>query len=254
VGSYDEKTAIWNEIKAVYMRLQHGKCMYCERQLATGPHSPIEHDMDHFRPKNRIGNWPSHSETSAVSFATGEENETGYYWLAYHPFNLGVACKICNTRMKQDFFPIAGTRGNSGDSLAALVEKEKQLLVYPLGIVDDDPEELIAFDGIVPIPATRSGHKFRRARVIIDLFQLEEREELRRDRIERLIDLDNALKCMNTGEETDRKLAMEDIRRMQDSRSRHSSCVRSACRLYQRNPIGARELFGWAREARNSTI
>ena len=33
LGHYEESTFIWSEIKAVYMTLQHNKCMFCEREL-----------------------------------------------------------------------------------------------------------------------------------------------------------------------------------------------------------------------------
>jgi len=32
-GKYTERSSIWSEVKTVYMRLQHDKCAYCERQL-----------------------------------------------------------------------------------------------------------------------------------------------------------------------------------------------------------------------------
>ncbi|MCP4397410.1 MAG: hypothetical protein GY801_08960 [bacterium] len=34
-GKYGESSSIWSEIKAVYMRLQHEKCAFCERQLES---------------------------------------------------------------------------------------------------------------------------------------------------------------------------------------------------------------------------
>ena len=33
LGFYEESSSIWSEVKIVYMRLQHGKCAYCKRQL-----------------------------------------------------------------------------------------------------------------------------------------------------------------------------------------------------------------------------
>jgi hypothetical protein len=48
---YGEPTAIWNEIKPVFMALQHDKCAFCERKLEGGELGTIEHDIEHFRPK-----------------------------------------------------------------------------------------------------------------------------------------------------------------------------------------------------------
>jgi len=42
---------IWSKIKSVYMALQHEKCAYCERQLASEEFGKIEHDLEHYRPK-----------------------------------------------------------------------------------------------------------------------------------------------------------------------------------------------------------
>ncbi len=35
LGYYHESSSIWSEVKVVYMRIQYGKCAYCERQLES---------------------------------------------------------------------------------------------------------------------------------------------------------------------------------------------------------------------------
>ena len=45
-GRYVESSHSWNRVKKVYMRLQHDKCAYCERQLASEDFGgAIEHDL-----------------------------------------------------------------------------------------------------------------------------------------------------------------------------------------------------------------
>src|SRR5260370_13507742 len=39
---YSENAGNWSKIKAVYMRLQHCKCAYCERKLASEEYGRIE--------------------------------------------------------------------------------------------------------------------------------------------------------------------------------------------------------------------
>jgi len=66
-------------------RLYHGKCAYCETQVAG---SVLR--VDHYRPKDKIKEDSTH---------------TGYYWLGYEWSNLLPACEKCN-RAKSNSFPI----------------------------------------------------------------------------------------------------------------------------------------------------
>ena len=76
-GKYDESSGIWSEIKRVYMDLQHDKCAYCERQLAAGEDGgTIEHDVEHYRPKNSVPVWPTDSDDVTFTFPTGAKNST----------------------------------------------------------------------------------------------------------------------------------------------------------------------------------
>ncbi len=187
--SFDETSSIWSEVKSVYMRIQYDKCIYCERQLASpGLGGSLEHDLEHFRPKNGVAAWPTvqmqRSRKIALDLPFGKAFPCGYYWLSYHPLNYAAACKKCNTPLKLNFFPIAGRRGpREGDPSA--LQSEKPYLIYPLGDWDDDPEELIGFLGIVPVPKKKRGFGRKRAEVTIKFFELspedDGREELGRE-------------------------------------------------------------------------
>ena len=217
--------------------------MFCERQLAGGALGAIEHDLEHFRPKSRVRKWPAISSQPRIYFSTGEESPRGYYWLAYHPLNYGAACKVCNTMLKRDYFPIAGVRAEPTDSFADLRTKEQPDLIYPIGDADGDPESLISFIGIVPVPVKKTGPRNRRARVTIAFFDLQKREELRRERSEQLVTLDNAFFKLNHGSIEEQEHTAMDIERLSSSSSRHASCVRAACKLYSRDVDSARAIF-----------
>jgi hypothetical protein len=253
-GAYDESSSIWSEVKSVYMRLQHDKCAYCERRLAAPDFGgAIEHDLEHFRPKNTVLAWP----TAAIAaerevrfrFATGEALENGYYWLAYEPLNYCTACKKCNTPLKLNFFPIAAARGAAKHDPTVLNQAERPFLLYPLGDFDEDPEEIITFDGIIARPRKRNGPRWRRAKVIIAFFELNERAELQRERAERLVALDDALAVLESGLPDDRiQIAKRDIARLQTPQSAHASCVRAACAAYVEDRERMRAIFAAARE------
>ena len=50
-GADPEFPSLWAEIKTVFIRLQHSKCVYCEKELED---QPIEHDVEHYRPKGKV--------------------------------------------------------------------------------------------------------------------------------------------------------------------------------------------------------
>ncbi|MCP4156877.1 MAG: hypothetical protein GY757_54695 [bacterium] len=150
---YEESSSIWGEIKTVFMERQHHKCAFCERLMGGARRGNIEYDVEHFRPKNSVKKWPTakmkRERGLQYSFSTGGSHAKGYYMLAYHIFNYTAACKICNTTLKSNYFPIAGTRGAPTGNLKAINKTEKPLLIYPLGAIDTDPEKLITFMGII---------------------------------------------------------------------------------------------------------
>ncbi len=263
-GKYDESSGIWSDIKSVYMTLQFDKCGYCERHLADGGFGgAIEHDVEHYRPKNTVPVWPHRAAREerdiSYTFDTGSELPDGYYWLAYHPLNYCTSCKKCNSPLKGNYFPVATGRGSRNThetdpnatetSVTSLNDAEKPFLIYPIGEYDEDPEDLITFVGITAIPKKRNGPRWRRARITIDFFELNGRSELREQRARQLVSLDNALFKLESSDATDdqRNIAREDIKQLRHASSAHASCVRAACVLYQANPTKAREVFAEAR-------
>ena len=246
-GRYDEETGIWSEVKAVYMRLQHNKCAYCERVLASEDFGgAIEHDVEHYRPKNSVRAWPSEKIANergiSYGFPTGSDFPAGYYLLAYHLFNYATACKKCNTPLKASYFPIAGTRGPQSDDPAAL-SAEKPFLPYPLGDLDDDPEETLTFVGINPIPRRKTGPRRRRAEVTIDFFELDRREELWRGRAEAIRNLFFVLERLNKGSEAEKEIAAEALDTLLSPASAHTSCSRAFRALYESDRARAEEIF-----------
>jgi len=257
---YTEKKGIWSEVKPVYMIAQHEKCAYCERKLASEDFGgTIEHDLEHFRPKNSVEPWPTPAISAerglAYSFTTGNAYTSGYYWLAYHVLNYCVACKKCNTPLKLNYFPIAASRSTKRAEPSALNDAERPFLIFPLDSVDEDPEELIEFVGILAVPKRKNGPRWRRAKVTIDFFELNRREELRRERAEVLVELDKAFAILESNPTVHRRNdAEEDIVRLRDDSSRHASCARCACNLYMQDRTKALQLFQEARDFLRSLL
>jgi hypothetical protein len=255
-GQYEEASSIWSEVKPIYMRIQFDKCVYCERQLASPElGGTIEHDLEHFRPKNAVLAWPTaemkQRRQIAFDIPLGHAYRPGYYWLAYHVLNYSAACKKCNTPLKLNFFPIAGKRGRRKADPRGL-QSEKPYLIYPLGEWEDNPEDLIGFLGIIPVPTKKSGFGRERAEVTIKFFELspedDGREELGRERARQLVALDNALRILELKPpEAKKQTALADIERLLRSSSPHASCVRCALALYKKDPRKAGNVFTAAR-------
>jgi hypothetical protein len=251
-------TKLWGEIKSAYMELQHNKCAYCERRLEGPPYGAIEHDIEHFRPKNSVEAWPTDRirEERGITYAfkTGATWSGGYYLLAFHPGNYVTACKSCNSTLKANYFPIAGKRGPQVDDPMRLLVEEP-FLIYPLGDFDDDPENVITFEGLVPKPRARSGRRHERAQVIIDFFELDTREELLRGRAEQIRTMMLALIVAEKPPAPEAKsLADHTIARLQDLDSPHCNCVRSFRRLYQQDRARAQSLFHEVLDYLNSLV
>jgi hypothetical protein len=92
--------------------------------------------------------------------------------------------------LKGAYFPIANARvvgGTHPNDYAS----EGAYLPYPLDPSDDDPEELITFDGAKAVPKWTEAQnvaKYRRGRVTIDFFDLN-RDELTRFRAAHLLNV-----------------------------------------------------------------
>lgn len=250
-GRYDEESGIWGEVKTVYMGIQHNKCAYCERELEDEEHGKIEHDLEHYRPKSNTKSWPTERMLHHIQydFATGAARPGGYYWLAYDILNYATACKSCNSSLKRDYFPIAGDRASDlADNQALAVELP--LLVYPISDIDDDPESILTFEGILPVPSDNDDHRRKRARVTIDFFRLDRREHLRRERARHIV---AAFFALHIGELPDvgqpaKKLASNTLANATAPDAPHANCVRTFRNIYAQDRTKAEELAWLADE------
>jgi hypothetical protein len=229
VGRFEATGApLWSEIKRVYLGLQHNKCAYCERLLEGEPHGVIEHDVEHYRPKCAVKEWPN-----THPFTTGGGFPRGYFQLAYSPFNYVTACKACNTSLKKDYFPIAGKRSRARSTDVRAYRGEEPLLVYPLGDIDERPETILTFNGITAIPVKKRGRLHRRAVVTIDFFQLNTREHLllgRARQISHMFLVREAIRAGISDVSAGRVRAF-----LLSPRSEHTNCVRVFDALYTRD-------------------
>lgn len=172
----------------------------------------------------------------------------GYFRLAYHPLNYLTTCKTCNSGLKSNYFPIAATRIDGANHPRGLVT-EQPFLLYPIGDLDDDPEDLIGFDGITAIPVGTTLSHRRRAQVTIDFFQLNNREDLRRQRVEVVSGLYLALKGLQSNPDADwKRLANKLINRQMSSEASHANCSRCFVRLFQSDEGRATRLAQQAAE------
>ena len=173
--NYTGGSEFWGDIKQVYIDLQHEKCAYCETKLQGAQFASKVHEIEHFRPKQSIKVWPNPSLSYLADFKPpckmGSANAVGYYLLPYHPFNYAIACTRCNSTLKSNYFPVRGRRNVRGGDPSKMAG-EDALLVYPISDLDDDPRDLITFDGVLAVPAQQAGPTFARAVTTIRFFQL----------------------------------------------------------------------------------
>lgn len=243
-GRYAESSGIWSEIKEAYMRLQGFKCGFCERRLEKSRYGSIEHDVEHFRPKAKVKGWPSSTDRVEraidFEFPLGADADPGYFLLAYELENYVISCKTCNTRLKANFFPVAANRFVDRDRSRDL-DDELSYLIYPIGARDQDPEQLITFRGILPIPVGVRGHKRRRAEVTIRFFELDTREVLLEERAETILELHLAMTAVGHPDSLTSLAASTTVDRIVDRRSPHSNCARSFHDLWLSDNVLARE-------------
>jgi hypothetical protein len=228
----------WSEVKNFYRELQgEHKCAFCERKLPSGGIGAYEHDVEHFRPKGRVKQWPTPDELDDITFIEPPNPNTGFYLLAYHPLNYSVACKACNEGLKKDFFPIEGSYKLDAKSPPS-VTNEKPLLIYPLAPTGARPEELIVFNGPVPMAAKADGYDNRRARVTIEFFRLgdaDERKDIIVERCKIIITLKMLLQTAlsNTATAADKGEAVDLIAAYTSDKASHANCARCYKRLYE---------------------
>ncbi len=258
LGYYNEDSSIWSEIKVVFMKLQHSKCAYCERQLESENFGSIEHDLEHFRPKKKAKPWILNKSLKKAGVTlTDPENgkaDPGYHLLAYNPLNYCTSCKTCNSSLKRDCFPIEGVRSPIGDDPVEL-KSEGPLLVNPVGDFDHDPVSLINFYGLSPKTCGDSPYKRRRGLVSIVFFRLDDqrRKYLFRERAEIITTLFSFLESANKEINQNEKKVWEDLIKFKTKPSApHTNCAQSFCELYHRDRADAKEVFRLATAYLNS--
>jgi len=227
---YEESSGIWSEIKPVFITLQNNKCIFCERRFESREYGKIEHDLEHFRPKSSVKIWPPSNSEFSYSFETGPASSIGYYWLAYDLLNYAASCKVCNSTLKSNSFPISGPRENKVRRPPEL-EAEEAFLCYPIGSFDADPEDILTFDVTTVIPKKGQGHDRRRAEVIIDFFRLNKRELLHNERAQMIILAGDALRDIERGENVTR--AQKIVELACSPRVPHTACTRVFCEMWE---------------------
>lgn len=210
--------------------MQHNKCAFCETCLHNRKTRRADGTVDHFRPK-RAGNGFN------AAIPTGGDHN-GYHLLAYHPGNYLLACHVCNEDFKSGYFPIANVRVTTGDAPADYAAEEPYLL-YPLGTTDVNPEDVLHFNGVVADPVdseTSNTRSYWRARIIIELFDLNNRLDLRRERAKVIERVFLALTAPPD------PIAARILENATADEADHANCARSFVRLFRTDEPKARAL------------
>ena len=240
-GAYCERSSVWGEIKPVIMEIQGNKCCFCERKMASGSLGRHELDMEHFRPKRTGRKTPRTLLDGGGSPASRPGANQGYYLLAYHVLNYAVACKPCNSGLKKNYFPISGTY-DFGQDDPQLLADERALLIYPIGMIDVDPEDVITFFGIMPQSTSEDPFLKRRGQVVIAFFGLDDlngRKDLFLQRANLILVLHTWLKRFH---DDGCAATWGLIEAMISARSGHANCARSFVRQFQSDPATANEM------------
>jgi hypothetical protein len=193
-GWHAKKKKAWSDVKPVYLALQSNLCAYCEAprdfvraEVAELDAAPREKDgefaVEHFRPKGATSRWPDASakrrlEGAGVDvLAVRAGRASGYGKLRFSPWNYVASCYTCNSTLKANRFPIAGAatapKGPDRLHIEALNDRERPLLLFPLGDLDEDPEAVIGWNGVMPVPKRRRDAADARGAVTIVFFRLD---------------------------------------------------------------------------------
>lgn len=242
-GKVTDTSHIWSEVKVVFMRFQGNKCAFCEREHEGETFGKGSLDIEHFRPKNNVRTWKRSMEFRdlGIPITISNENTGGYYLLAYNPMNYTIACGPCNQAIKSDIFPILGNYNTKMEDPVSESLTEEPLLIYPIGTIDQDCEELIEFEGAIPKTKHNQGKEFQRAITTIEFFSLSDantRGILFRERCDLILVLGIVLFFNPIGEES-----TKSINNSINDKSKHANCARSFVRLFNADPIRAREIF-----------
>ena len=226
----------WSDVKPVFMAFQANKCAYCERQLETAH----ELDVEHFRPKSQVTAWPG----PPAPLANGRPD--GYWWLAYDITNYCVACKPCNSGLKSDYFPIARAPGAADADVQALNATEAPILIFPLGDQDADPESLIGWAGITPVPRAAAGTaEHLRAEATIAFFNLAGREMLDRQRANEVLVLWLFLEVETNPQRTTAERAHARVtvdRHLASPKKSMRACLNAFAEAARRDRVGVQAL------------
>lgn len=240
-AAYTGGNEFWGEIKDVYIKLQHEKCAYCETKLQGAELASKVHEVEHFRPKSSVKAWPLAGNPFQSTWPLGAASGAGYYQLAYHPFNYAIACTRCNSTLKSNCFPVAGTRDVHGGDPTHMYG-EDALLVYPVSDIDDDPTDIIGFEGVTAQARHTSGKKRQRALTTIHFFQLNH-QDLTTRRAEMLGQLYVNLENLAAGPTAPMKAKLESlIKKACAPEGQFSSCMRDYVQLYSQDLIKAQTL------------
>ena len=242
-GMYTEERSIWSEIKPVFMDLQADKCAFCERRFESGTLGRYELDLEHFRPKRNVKAWrcPPLLINNGVSLTPPPGANRGYYLLAYHLLNYAAACKVCNSGLKKNYFPISGPYDLPGSDPEAM-DAERPWLLYPIGRLDADPEEVITFYGILPRCEAADQRLKQRGLVTIAFFGLDDvfaRKNLMKERARVILLLHAMLSKTEQGDV--RAAALVDA--MLAPTAPHANCARSFSRLFHSNRHEANDVL-----------
>ncbi len=246
-GKVTHSKHIWSEIKEVYMKIQGNKCAFCETELEGKSSGKGVHDVEHFRPKNRITQWQATPEFNALGIiVTDPAVSKGYHLLTYNLLNYSIACGPCNQAIKSDRFPIKGNYNTAMEDPSTESDAEVPLLLFPLGQGDEDCEDLISFDGAVPKAVAANGLAFERAITTIEFFRLgraDERGRLFLERCEKILSIDSIL------DESDDPADYENIlKNVIADYAKHANCARSYVQLLKNDKAKAAEVLKEARQ------
>ena len=245
-GKFEEKSSIWSEVKPVFMEVQgEAKCCFCERKFEAGKLGRHELDLEHFRPKGNVKQWkcPPDIVREGVSLTAPSNSGKGYHLLAYDLLNYAAACKACNSGLKKDCFPIAGKYDLDGDDPGELMSEQPWLL-YPIGSLDVDPEEVITFHGVFPKSTSADRTSRLRGLVTIAFFGLDDviaRKNLLKERAWVVLSLHAFL--VGSGERGDAAAeSAAHVEKMLEPTSPHTNCARSFARLFRSDPDQAADV------------
>ena len=219
-----------------------GKCCFCERKFESGMLGRYELDIEHFRPKGKIKAWevPLSLLDEGIPFTAPPAASHGYYLLAYHLSNLTVACKPCNSGLKKSCFPIGGTYDLHGDDPRQM-GGEQPWLLYPIGDLDVDPEDVISFYGILPQSTSQRGLV---TIIFFDLDNAIERKQLMKERAILIVCLCRQLQMAQRS----CAKATAFVEKACAETEPHTNCARSFVRLFQSDQAAAGRVADEAHE------